>query len=917
MGHPTPSLAGFLGRHQEEIVRDWTGRMRSLLPARELSDAAIIDHLPSLLSSIASRIGAEVTVAAAGRAPAEDHAVDRLRRGFDLDQIVTEYGLLRRSILDLWEARVGASIDLRELRDLDRAFDDTLRQAIRRQASMRERLLKALDRVSAAALRSTDLDAVVRQLLEATIESSRSIDTAAILLRDGDTLRVRAAAGLEAGLEQVFSIARGEGAAGRAAAGREPVIVRDAANDPDVATPTFRARRVRALYAVPLVHDEDVIGVAHIGSVSAFELSEEDKLLFRTMAARATTVIVQARLMTILRQSDELLRLAVEAAPTALVIVDAGGRITRVNSHAEQMLGYDRGELVGRPVDDLVPARVRAQHRHHRSTFFSDMSRRPMGAGRDLFALRKDGVEVPVEIGLSPFQSREGVFVLAAINDITERKRAEERFRSIAESGVVAIAFFDTSGAITGANDEFLKMVGYTRAELLAGEVRWDRLTPPEWMARTGEAVAEYGRTGRIEPYEKEYFRRDGQRFWGLFAGRRIESTGHGVAVVLDITERKRAEQALREADRRKDEFLAILAHELRNPLAPIRTAVGILRSAGVPEPVRERSRDVIERQVAHMTRLIDDLLDVSRLSRGQMSLQRGPVLLDQVIDAAIETARPAIEQHRHRLERHRAGSFVFLDADLARLSQVFANLLNNAAKYTPAGGTVAIEVTERPGAVDVRVTDTGDGISPDRLDGIFDLFAQGSGGTRSTIGGLGIGLALARRLVELHGGTLTASSPGLGRGSTFIVSLPTISATSPTSRDGDRRKAAARPLGRRVLVVDDSVDAADTLATFLETAGCEARATYDAEQALAVLARFEAEIVLLDVGLPGVDGLEVCRRIRSLPQGRSMFVVAITGWGQDEDRRRTRDAGFDAHLVKPVKPDALLQVVEQAPRPD
>ena len=298
-------------------------------------------------------------------------------------------------------------------------------------------------------------------------------------------------------------------------------------------------------------------------------------------------------------------------------------------------------------------------------------------------------------------------------------RQTEEHFRSVAESGVVAIAFFDMEGAINDANDEFLRMLGFTREELEAGKVRWDRLTPPEWMPRTRAAVAEYERTGRIEPYEKEYFRRDGERFWGLFAGRRIESTGKGVAIVLDITERKRAEQALREADRRKDEFLAILAHELRNPLAPIRTAVGILQSTGVPEPLRARSRAIIERQVAHMTRLIDDLLDVSRLSQGKMSLQRGPLLLDHVLDAAIETARPLVEEYGHRLEQRRDTAAVYLDGDLARLSQVFANLLNNAAKYTPREGTLSIDVKTSATRVDVRVTDTGQGIAADSLESI------------------------------------------------------------------------------------------------------------------------------------------------------------------------------------------------------
>jgi signal transduction histidine kinase/CheY-like chemotaxis protein len=385
-----------------------------------------------------------------------------------------------------------------------------------------------------------------------------------------------------------------------------------------------------------------------------------------------------------------------------------------------------------------------------------------------------------------------------------------------------------------------------------------------------------------------------------------------GIGTTRDITEQKRAEQALREADRKKDEFLAILAHELRNPLAPIRTAVGILRAPGVPEPLLARSRDIIERQVAQMTRLIDDLLDVSRLSRGKVTLQTGPLLLSQVLDAAVETARPAIEERRHRLEQHRFAHVVCLEGDLARLSQVFANLLNNAAKYTPAEGTISIDVHPRPGAVDVRVRDTGQGVAPDRLEAIFDLFTQGSGPAAPSLGGLGIGLALARRLVELHGGTLTASSAGPGRGATFTATLPTRPASNRPSEQAEPDPVRPRRLGRRVLVVDDSADAADTTATLLESAGCAVRAAYSGEEALREVEAFRPEIVLLDIGMPGLDGLEACSRIRSLPGGGSLFLVALTGWGQDEDRRKTREAGFDAHLVKPVAPDALLNMVEQ-----
>ena len=385
------------------------------------------------------------------------------------------------------------------------------------------------------------------------------------------------------------------------------------------------------------------------------------------------------------------------------------------------------------------------------------------------------------------------------------------------------------------------------------------------------------------------------------------------LAVIRDVTEQKRIEETLREADRQKDEFLAILAHTLRNPLAPIRTAVGILRAHGSQDRLPARARDVIDRQVAHMTRLIDDLLDVSRLSRGKVTLQRRPLQLDHVLDAAIETALPVIEEHRHHFEQRRSAASICIDGDLARLSQVFANLLNNAAKYTPAEGTIAIDVEQRNDAVEVRVMDTGQGIAPERLDTIFGLFAQGSGSGAPPLGGLGIGLAIARRLVELHGGTLTASSGGPWRGATFTVTLPTLPATAEPGDRPDPQSVAKRRLTRRVLVVDDSIDAADTTATLLESAGCAVHAVYSGEEALNQLEAFRPDIVLLDLGMPGLHGLEVCRQIRSSPSGRSLFMVAVTGWGQDDDRRKTRAAGFDAHLVKPVAPEDLLNVVENA----
>jgi len=394
---PAPvRLADFLRRYTDEIIGHWTQRMRSISPARDLSDAAIIDHLPQIVSRIAEIVDSDQTDGSVSLGDlARDHAVDRLGRGFDLDQMVTEYGLLRGCILDLWQTRVGPTLNLSDLRNLDAAFDESVRQATVRHAQARERLLKALDRVSVAALGSSDVDTFMDHLLRATLESTEAVDTAVVLLREGDLLRVRAAVGLEEDLRQVVSITMREGVAGLVAAEGQPVFIRHAAIDPRIKSQVIREKGVRALYGVPLMNNGHVIGVAHIGSLTAFEFSEEDKLLFRTMASRATNVLVQAELAADLRHGDETLRLAVEAAPTAMLIVNRQGTITLVNALTERLLAYDRQELMGRSIEDLVPLRFRGRHPEYRANFFANLSRRPMGAGRDLFALRKDGAEVP------------------------------------------------------------------------------------------------------------------------------------------------------------------------------------------------------------------------------------------------------------------------------------------------------------------------------------------------------------------------------------------------------------------------------------------------------------------------------------------------------------------------------------------
>lgn len=390
------------------------------------------------------------------------------------------------------------------------------------------------------------------------------------------------------------------------------------------------------------------------------------------------------------------------------------------------------------------------------------------------------------------------------------------------------------------------------------------------------------------------------------------------VGVAIDVTERKRAETLLLEADRRKDEFIATLAHELRNPLAPIRNAVRLLGSAGDAPMDTTWARDVIERQVSHMARLLDDLLDISRISLGRVELQSGRVTLTSVVDMAIETSQPAIERGRHRLVVQLPGQPVWLQADAVRLAQVLSNLLNNAAKYTEPGGRIRLEAELHAGnEVSITVSDDGIGIASDQLTRVFEMFAQAQPALDRSQGGLGIGLALARGLTEAMGGRIEADSEGPGRGSRFTVFLP-VHEVEPAAGDtalaaqaGDTAGMASP--GARVLIADDLRDNADSLALLLESMGHEVRVAYDGAEACVVAETFRPQVALLDLGMPELNGYEVCRRIRDQPWGSGVCVIALTGWGEEEARRRTGETGFDLHLVKPVDLDALLQAVQRS----
>jgi len=367
---------------------------------------------------------------------------------------------------------------------------------------------------------------------------------------------------------------------------------------------------------------------------------------------------------------------------------------------------------------------------------------------------------------------------------------------------------------------------------------------------------------------------------------------------------------ALQEADRRKDEFLAMLAHELRNPLAPIRTAVQLLRLKELGPPQRARARDVIERQVEHLVALIDDLLDVSRITRGMITLQREPVLVGAIVARAVETARPAIDAQRHALTLELPDELITVDGDKTRLIQVLANILHNASKFMDPGGRIHLKVAREGSQVAISVSDTGIGISQDLIPKVFELFTQVHSKSERAQGGLGIGLALVRRLTEMHGGVVTARSDGPGSGSEFIVRIPTLATEKVVTSQRSESEPVAAMEPRRILVADDNHDAAESLTLQLQLAGHDVRMVHDGVAALEVAKTFKPDIVLLDLGMPKMDGYETARKMRQRAWGKYATLIALTGWGQQQDRQRTSEAGFDVHLVKPVSESQLFHAL-------
>jgi signal transduction histidine kinase/DNA-binding response OmpR family regulator len=379
-----------------------------------------------------------------------------------------------------------------------------------------------------------------------------------------------------------------------------------------------------------------------------------------------------------------------------------------------------------------------------------------------------------------------------------------------------------------------------------------------------------------------------------------------------EIVRSKQAEESLQDSNRRKDEFLAMLSHELRNPLAPIRNAVEVIRRVGPGEPMLAMARDIIDRQATHLARLVDELLDVSRISQGKIALRKESVELGRIVAQSLETAKPLIDARAQKIVVDLPPGPVWLTADPARLAQVLANLLNNACKYTPEGGRIDLAVGAAEGSATIVVHDNGSGIDPQLLPHVFDLFVQGERSLDRAQGGLGVGLTLVKRLVEMHGGSVEASSEGVGRGASFKVTLPCIAEVRGEPARAVQQAETEVVYGRRVLVVDDNVDAAESTAAFLRLEGHEVKTVADGQQALASLKVFDPHVIVLDIGLPGLDGFEVARRLRARGDTSHALLIAVTGYGQREDRQRASQAGFDYYFVKPTDPREIHGAIER-----
>jgi PAS domain S-box-containing protein len=628
----------------------------------------------------------------------------------------------------------------------------------------------------------------------------------------------------------------------------------------------------------------------------------------------------------------ELFRVTLRSIGDAVITTDTDGRITDLNEVAETLTGWQRNEALGQPLERVF-------------NIVNELTRQPVdnpanrvlregvivGLANHTVLIKKDGSECPIDDSAAPIRNEHGYVsgCVLIFRDVTAQRLREidkanqlitaRLLAAIVESSNDAIISKSLQGIIQSWNVGAERLFGFTAGEAVGRHI--SLVIPPDRIAEEDQIIASLKAGKRIEHFETERMRKDGSRLTVSLTISPIKDDAGNVVgaskIVRDVSEQKqlmddlqRLAADLSAADQRKNEFLATLAHELRNPLAPMSNMLEVLKRSDNDGEILQRAHETIERQLNQMIRLVDDLLDVNRITHDRLELRRSEVELASVIQQAVEVARPLIDAAHQELIVELPKEPVYLNADRARLAQVFGNLLNNSCKYTKPNGRITLTAKRVGDEVLVTVKDNGAGIPPDKLGSIFDMFMQVDRSSERSQGGLGIGLTLVKRLVEMHGGSIEARSEGEDQGSEFIVHLPVVSrpaATLPAA--GDRPESSSE---RRVLIVDDNIDSAESLAMLLEITGNKTSVAHDGVEALESIEKYRPEVILLDIGLPKLDGHEVCRRVRELPWGKDVVIIALTGWGQEDDRRKSEEAGFNAHLVKPVDYDRLLELLSK-----
>ncbi|SAK78535.1 PAS/PAC sensor hybrid histidine kinase [Caballeronia fortuita] len=794
------------------------------------------------------------------------------------------------------------------------------------------------------------LDAYLQKVTD-TLREVAGVASAVVEWIEGDELVYRAASGTAA-VHIGVRLPTAGSLSGLCITRQQALICRNTATDHRVDRAACEAVGAVSMVVAPVVYEgrsaavlklisgeTDYFGQSDISILNAFcaciaetiareDIAQENRKLMRENATVAADLSVESSLRIEYEKklADAMRRrqTVLDNAHVAFVSMDEAGMVVDGNEAACALFGWKQHEVTGRELAlFIVPERFRDAHRKGLTRYLATGEARMINRRVELPALRRDGSEFAAELTISEVWYEGQRQFACFVHDITDRhvaNEANERLRLLIDSvSDYAICMLDQNGHVRSWNSGARAIYGFTASEAIGRHFALFYTSDEHGRDRPADDLALAARRGRIE-HEDWHVRKDGSEFWAHVMLSALPNNNGGeqgfVKITRDMTARRRLEE-LEASSRRMNEFLALLGHELRNPLAPIRNAVSILKLKSSDDADVIRSRQIVDRQLAHLTKLVDDLLEAGRVSSGKIRLTTGIVDIADVVHLSVEGSQPLFDERAQRIDVKESGQPLFVNGDPTRLVQALNNLLNNASKFSPPASTITLEVGPRGGTVMVRVIDEGRGISAEALGTVFDLFVQEHPpGAHADEGGLGIGLTLVRAIAELHGGHVEAKSGGAGRGSVFSLWLPIAEPPARGTPSGATPAAlASRQLD--VLVVDDNRDSADSMTLLVDMLGHNARAAYDGPGALESFEAARPQVVLLDLSMPGMTGFDVIRRMRGDGDrpGKRVIVAAMTGLGSDEDMARTRAAGFDAHLVKPVDLPELERVLALAAR--